>query len=438
MKKLLSILLLNVFVLAGFSQQKLNRISPPQFPGGKVAMEKFIDDNMQYPSRALEAKKDMSVRLQIKVDKTGKIFEVSTGEIDAYGFTDEAVRIVEQMPNWQPAQKNNTAIASKYSFFIDFRRNKKQVGPPKKIEKIPSFPGGNRALRDFIIADLKYPESIEDQSIAGAVVIQVKVDETGKIVDRRVVKTLGQEFTKESYKTLDKMPLWEPGIANGEPTSMWYSIPFAFTTNEDEKEATSLDVEFTDHSQSSSKSRKSKSKTEKEVVETASTSKKKKAKKKKKKKKRKKKNKYAQQEEDDKSVTVRKTRTYVKRDSLIYLEREPLRVYDTTYKQSPTYVAPQYPGGDSAFKQYFDGTMVYPKKARKKGLQGVVKVKFRVSKEGEILTPKIYQSQGTALDNEALRIVKYMPKWIPAYNDGEPLLDDVTLPIEFVLPKKKR
>jgi len=68
----------------------------------------------------------------------------------------------------------------------------------------------------------------------------------------------------------------------------------------------------------------------------------------------------------------------------------------------------------------------------------IVKVKFRVSKEGEILTPKIYQSQGTALDNEALRIVKYMPKWIPAYNDGEPLLDDVTLPIEFVLPKKKR
>ena len=75
----------------------------------------------------------------------------------------------------------------------------------------------------------------------------------------------------------------------------------------------------------------------------------------------------------------------------------------------------------------------YPNKARKKGIEGVVYIKFIVNNLGEIEKCKIIKSVDPLLDNEAIRVISEMGKWIPAEMDGEKNSMSFTLPIKFKL-----
>lgn len=75
----------------------------------------------------------------------------------------------------------------------------------------------------------------------------------------------------------------------------------------------------------------------------------------------------------------------------------------------------------------------YPTVARKNGVEGVVVIKFEVDTTGVILNPKIARDIGAGCGLEALRIVKLMPKWIPATLGGKPIKKPYYLPIRFKL-----
>ena len=92
---------------------------------------------------------------------------------------------------------------------------------------------------------------------------------------------------------------------------------------------------------------------------------------------------------------------------------------------------PSYPGGMGALMQYLSINIKYPKEAEEKGAQGRVITSFIVEKEGSISDVKIKNSVHPALDAEAIRVVKNMPKWIPGKEGGEPVRVKYTLPITF-------
>ena len=135
--------------------------------------------------------------------------------------------------------------------------------------------------------------------------------------------------------------------------------------------------------------------------------------------------------ESKKTIEVKGTQTYTTRDTMIFFEKKPYREIDTTYKQSETYVPPSYDNIDSFIK----ANIIYPRKAKKKGHDGTVVVKLRINEEGKIILSEIAESQGEYLDEEALRLVKYMKDWNPATNNGKAIPDWVTFPVDFVLPK---
>ena len=75
--------------------------------------------------------------------------------------------------------------------------------------------------------------------------------------------------------------------------------------------------------------------------------------------------------------------------------------------------------------------VVYPKKAKNKGIQGKVIVSFVIEKDGSVSTTKVVRSVHKSLDNEAVRVVNDMPKWTPGTQRGKEVRVQYTLPIIF-------
>jgi len=94
---------------------------------------------------------------------------------------------------------------------------------------------------------------------------------------------------------------------------------------------------------------------------------------------------------------------------------------------------PGYPGGDEARLKYLRDNIKYPEMAKESGIQGTVYVTFVVEKDGRISNVKILRGIGGGCDEEAMRVIKGMPKWKPGKQRGRPVRAQFNMPIRFIL-----
>ncbi len=94
---------------------------------------------------------------------------------------------------------------------------------------------------------------------------------------------------------------------------------------------------------------------------------------------------------------------------------------------------PQFPGGASALKAYLARQTRYPDQARERDLQGKVYVQFVVQPDGSLTAVRLARGIGFGCDEEALRLVNSMPRWIPGRQAGAQVAVRYTLPIIFQL-----
>lgn len=92
---------------------------------------------------------------------------------------------------------------------------------------------------------------------------------------------------------------------------------------------------------------------------------------------------------------------------------------------------PQFPGGHVALFEYLSKNIKFPKSKENEDVKVRVVTTFTVEKDGSITDAKIVKSQGEAFDNEALRVINGMPKWIPGMQNGKAVSVKYTLPITF-------
>ena len=92
---------------------------------------------------------------------------------------------------------------------------------------------------------------------------------------------------------------------------------------------------------------------------------------------------------------------------------------------------PQFPGGHVALFEYLSKNIKFPKSKENEDVKVRVVTTFTVEKDGCITDAKIVKSQGEAFDNEALRVINGMPKWIPGMQNGKAVSVKYTLPITF-------
>jgi len=94
---------------------------------------------------------------------------------------------------------------------------------------------------------------------------------------------------------------------------------------------------------------------------------------------------------------------------------------------------PLLPGNDILLMNYIAKNIIYPKSAAEKGIQGTVVVKISISSRGNVTNHEIITSVSPDLDAEALRVLKTLTKFEPAWNEGKPVSASYQIPIKFNL-----
>lgn len=98
-------------------------------------------------------------------------------------------------------------------------------------------------------------------------------------------------------------------------------------------------------------------------------------------------------------------------------------------------VMPEFPGGVEALKEYLTENIVCPTSVRKMDMSGEVVVEFTVERAGQLTGVNIVKGVCSELDEEALRVVKGMPRWKPGTKNGVSTRVKMTLPINFKIFK---
>lgn len=94
---------------------------------------------------------------------------------------------------------------------------------------------------------------------------------------------------------------------------------------------------------------------------------------------------------------------------------------------------PEFPGGVDALFSYLGSNIDYPAMARDARIQGKVYITFVVDSNGGITGVKVLRGIGGGCDEEAIRVVKGMPKWAPGRQRGKAVRVQYNLPINFIL-----
>lgn len=94
---------------------------------------------------------------------------------------------------------------------------------------------------------------------------------------------------------------------------------------------------------------------------------------------------------------------------------------------------PSFPGGIEALKAFLAKNLRFPKELEETCVQGRVIITFIVEKDGSLSHAKVIRSVDPALDKEALRVVKKMPKWIPGQQNDRKVRVRYIIPVTFRL-----
>ena len=97
---------------------------------------------------------------------------------------------------------------------------------------------------------------------------------------------------------------------------------------------------------------------------------------------------------------------------------------------------PQFPGGPAALQEFLAKNLRYPPIAAENGISGTVVVRFAVWKDGSIRNIEVLSPVDRSLDEEAVRVIKSMPNWIPGKQNGNNVSVYFTAPVRFQLAEQ--
>ncbi len=96
------------------------------------------------------------------------------------------------------------------------------------LQRLPEFPGGEKAKEIFIQQNLKSANFLKIKRIRGVVVVSFVIRRDGRVDDIKVVRSLSPEIDQECIRVVSMMPLWTPAIIGGHPIEITHTQPFNF------------------------------------------------------------------------------------------------------------------------------------------------------------------------------------------------------------------
>ena len=244
------------------------------------------------------------------------------------------------------------------------------------VEEMPDFPGGMKALMDYLSENVKYPAEAHAIGAQGRVIVSFTVKKDGSIADTKVERSVNPYLDKEAMRVIAAMPKWKPGKQRGEAVNVKFTVPVAFRlSNPEPPKAEEIKQSDLD-----------------EVVVVG----------------------YGPQEDSTPSAVD------VKEENA----DQAFTVVETM---------PKFPEGQAGLMRYLARSIKYPVIAQKNKEQGRVIIQMIIGTDGSLSNVKVLRSVSPSLDAEAIRVVSNMPKWEPGMQKGQAVPVKYTLPITFRL-----
>lgn len=241
MKTVLSVLLLSCFIVVKAQTEIV--ANPGEYIeaenyGGKVELKRFLQQEMNYPEKALKNKTEGTVELAFVVDsKTGKTSQLQVRNSVSPELDAEAIRLYNMLqfvPSYYKGDKVTTYSTLKIKFSVkNYQRICKKRGYDKieytadmdtsfriyndnEVNVKPAFVFEDKLedITSFIYKNLKYPEGTRKLNITGIVKLAFVVEPTGRITNIKVIKDVGGGATNETERLL-KLLSFKPGSIDG-------------------------------------------------------------------------------------------------------------------------------------------------------------------------------------------------------------------------------
>lgn len=206
----------------------------PAFPGGEEALLTFLRDNQRYPTGLHEAGLGGLVVVDVVVAQDGTIGSASVLRGSGHAALDEeAVRLAGSMPAWSPGSREGSRASVRVEVPVRFMPAGVTDSPEvfASVDEMPSFPGGDEQLMDYINSNMRYPSVARQNGIEGLVIVRFVVMEDGRLGDATILRDIGGGAAVEVLRLVAAMPLWIPGRQGGMPVKVHFNLPVSFRIN---------------------------------------------------------------------------------------------------------------------------------------------------------------------------------------------------------------
>lgn len=230
----------------------------PMFPGGDIALLRYIAENTSYPEEAKVRNIEGRVIIRFMVLEDGTVSALSVIRGVDPVLDNEALRVVSTVPKFEPGKQNGVAVPVWYMVPITFalpdKSGSDRQAPPALqpsqagavmevsvpgseepfvvVEEMPLFPGGDAAILQYLADNLRYPAAARENKITGRVIVRFCVNATGQVDRVSVLKGVNPELDAEAVRLVSTLPAFRPGRQNGRAVPVWYMAPVNFGTEE--------------------------------------------------------------------------------------------------------------------------------------------------------------------------------------------------------------
>ena len=180
----------------------------------KIEPEKIVErvkSSVKFTAPVIKKDEEVREEDEIKLDEVEKS-DKSIGAFTVEGNDEvggEVLKAKEEIAAPEPPKEEDTKV-----FDV--------------VEQMPSFPGGQAALMQWLASNMSYPVIAAENGVQGRVIVQFVVEKDGSVSDVQVVKSVDPSLDKEAARVVKAMPKWIPGRQNGAAVRVKYTVPVTF------------------------------------------------------------------------------------------------------------------------------------------------------------------------------------------------------------------
>ena len=108
--------------------------------------------------------------------------------------------------------------------------------PRQMVEKLAEFPGGMKALMEYVVANTRIPDGYKGDG--GRVIVSFVIEKDGSVGEAKIIRGKDPLLDTEAIRVVKSLPKWIPGKMNGKPVATWYTMPISFKLVDDAKTST--------------------------------------------------------------------------------------------------------------------------------------------------------------------------------------------------------